>query len=281
MSDAKIVTPNMPSVMCMGSVASGKTEALRTIVNAGLELFLLKTEPSENLDDMPSDKVHWMYIPPATVPLTVQIKNAKMINMLSFKELSGLEQMDRTLYTQYIKVLEGLNDFVDDRTGVHYGDVTTWGTNRCLALDALSGLSQMALDMIVGGKPVKGKEQYGVAMSNLEDIINYLATNTKCMFVLNAHVEQEPTVETGTTALMASTLGQKLAPKLPKYFSDVIHAKRLGTSFTWTTLSPNAELKARNVPWAQDMRPDYGPLIKTWRDRHAKGLGETAAPKAP
>jgi hypothetical protein len=272
---------NMPSVMTMGGIASGKTEALRTIVEAGLELFILKTEPSENLDDMPSDKVHWQYIPPATVPLSVMIKNAKLINMLTYKALSNLEEMDRSLYTQYIQVLEACNNFKDDRTGKSYGDVTSWDHSRCFVIDALSGLSQMALDMIVGGKPVKGKEQYGVAMSNLEDFINYLTTNTKCMFILNAHLEMEPTFEGGSTALMAATLGQKLAPKLPKYFSDIIHARRTGTTWTWSTLTPNAELKARNVPWLQDMPQSYVPLIKTWRDRHAKGLVVEQTPKTP
>lgn len=270
--------PNMPSVMNMGSVASGKTEALRTIVNAGLELFVLKTEPSENLDDM-DGRVHWQYIPPASVPLTTMIKNAELINLLTYKALSGLEEMDRSQYKQYIDVLKACNNFTDDRTGKTYGDVITWGHDRCFVIDALSGLSQMALDLIVGGKPVKGKEQYGVAMSNLEDLINYLATNTKCLFVLNAHVEQEPTIESGSIELMASTLGQKLAPKLPKYFSDVIHSRRVGTTFTWTTLTANAQLKARNVPWAADLKPDYGPLIKAWRDRHAKGLVATETTK--
>lgn len=273
--------PNMPSVLLQGSPASGKSTALRTIIDAGLELFVIKTEPSEVLDDLPKNKAHWMYIPPATTPLVTQIKNAKLINALSFKALSGLEEMDRTQYQQYIRVLEGCNNFVDDRTGQPYGDVTTWGHDRAIVIDALSGLSQMALDMIVGGKPVKGKEQYGVAMSNIEDLVNYLATNTRCLFVLLAHTGIEPLQDAigNPTALMVDTLGQKLAPKIPKYFSDVIHAKREGTEWSWSTLTYGMVCKARNVPWSDKIPPSFVPLVKTWRDRIA--AGQTADDDAP
>lgn len=271
MTEPKIVVPNMPSVMLLGPVTSGKTESLKTIVNAGLELFILKTEPSENLDALPADKVHWHYVPPALVPWSTQIKNAGLINTLSYQALCSVEEMDRREYRQYIEVLNTCNDFVDDRTGKHYGDVITWGHDRAFVIDGLSGLSQMALDMIVGGKPVKGKEQYGIAMSNIEDFLNYLTTATKCLFVLTAHVEREPTAETGAIVQMPATLGQKLAPKLSKYFSDVIHTRRDGVEFSWNTLTPMMDLKARNVPFANGMKPDFVPLIETWRKRNLAG----------
>jgi hypothetical protein len=267
----------MPSVMLLGPVTSGKTESLKTLVAAGLEVFVLKTEPSENLDAMPADKVHWHYVQPAIIPWESQIKNAKLINTLSYKELCNVEEMDRSLYRQYIEVLNTCNDFVDDRTGKHYGDVIKWGHDKAFVIDGLSGLSQMALDMIVGAKPVKGKEQYGVAMSNIEDFVNYLTTSTTCLFVITAHVEREPTNETGAVIQMPATLGQKLAPKLPKYFSDVIHTKREGTEWSWNTLTFGMDLKARNVPFANGMKPDFVPLIKTWRDRILAGQQSASA----
>lgn len=265
--------PNMPSVMLLGKINHGKTEALKTIAAAGLELFVLKTEPAENLDAL-GPKVHTMYVPPASVPMTQMIKNFELINALSYKALANLEDIDRSAYKQMIQVANACNNFVDDRTGAPFGDVMKWGNDRAFAIDGLSGLSQMALDMIVGGKPVKGMEQYGVAMSNLEDFINYLAMNTKCFFVLTAHMELEPSFEDGATRLMPATLGKKLAPKLSKYFSDVILAQRtdaIPPKFTWATIKAGADLKYRNLPPSQELSPDFGPLITNWKNRVLAG----------
>jgi hypothetical protein len=64
---------------------------------------------------------------------------------------------------------------------------------------------------------------------------------------------------------MASTLGRKLGPKLPRFFSDVVHVKRDGPKFTWSTSTPNVETKARNVPISGDLSPSFGPIIASWR----------------
>ncbi len=85
--------------------------------------------------------------------------------------------------------------------------------------------------------------------------------------MLTAHLERETDEVTGGVSLMASTLGKKLAPRLPRFFSDVIHAKRDGEKFSWSTASFNVDLKARNVPIADNLPPSFVPLLKQWKEK--------------
>ena len=64
---------------------------------------------------------------------------------------------------------------------------------------------------------------------------------------------------------MASTLGRKLAPKIPRFFSDVIHVKRIGNKFEWATDTLNCDLKARNVKIAGSLPPSFVPIMTQWK----------------
>jgi hypothetical protein len=83
----------------------------------------------------------------------------------------------------------------------------------------------------------------------------------------------------GGVSVFAGALGKKMGPKLPRFFSDVILCRRDPKGWVWTTLAPTYELKARNVPWATDISPDFGPLLRTYGERYLKGL--TDAPPKP
>jgi hypothetical protein len=280
---APTLHPNKPpAVLLMGGVSSGKTESLRTLVDAGLEVFIIKTEPSEVLDNTDPTRVHWRYIAPALVPWTTMVQNSRLMNTLTYKDLCNIEEMDRSKYTQYIDVLNACNNFVDDRTGKAYGDVMAFGPDKAFGFDGLSGLSDMALDLIVGGKPVKGKEQYGVAMENLLNLTQMLVSSLQCTFFMCAHLGSEPSEEARTNKMMPDTLGQKLAPKMVKPFSDIIHTIRDNASppkWRWSTLTYGFETKARNVPWSDNLPPSFVPLIETWRRRAAAGAATPPAPK--
>lgn len=260
----------MPSVLLQGSIGTGKTKSLETIVNAGKELFVLQTEPSEVLDHLPLDKYHSHYVAPAKVDWKTMKDNADKINKMSFKELSQLTGMNNSAYRQFYEVLDNCNNFKCDRCGKEFGDVMTWGFDRAFALDGLSGLSTMALNLGTGALPTRTEGEWGVAMDNLQRFIEQLVYGTKCLLVVNAHLEREPNQITQGTNIVVSTLGKKLAPKIPRPFSDVIHTIRRGTEFRWSTITNEMELKARNVPWGE-MEPSFVPLLKTWKERHEKG----------
>jgi hypothetical protein len=132
-------------------------------------------------------------------------------------------------------------------------------------IDSLSGVNIMAMNLVVGSKPVKHQGDWGVAMDNLERLVQKLCIDTKCHFVLIAHAERETDEVQGGSKIMAATLGRKLAPRLPRFFSDVVLADKQGTKFTWSTAAVGADLKARNLPIADGLPPDFGQIIASWK----------------
>lgn len=255
--------------MLCGTTGSGKTHAIRTLVDAGLEVFVLFTEPGmEVLADIPSDKLHWTYIAPSSPDFSDMISSAEKINTLSFKALAELPDINKRKYTEFVDVLRALSNFTCARTGKSYGSVDEWGPDRALVVDSLSGLSIMAMNLIAGSKPVKSMADWGVAIDNLERLLTKLCVDTRCHFVLTTHLERETDEVTGGTTLMASTLGRKLAPKLPRFFSDVIHVKRNADKFVWSTATSNVDLKARNLPIADNLAPSFAPIIAEWKKKN-------------
>jgi len=225
------------------------------------------TEPGmEILGDLPASKVKWQFIPPATPSWPTMLDNAQKINSLSTEAIAKINP-PKGDYNQFIKLLTGLNKFIDARTGENYGDIVDWETDQALCIDSLSGVNIMAMDLVVGGKPIKSLPEWGIAMDNLARFIQKLCMDTTCHFVLTAHLELERDETTGSVKNMASTLGRKLAPVLPRYFSDVVMCKREGGKFIWSTEEPNADLKFRNLASSSSLPPSFAPLIENWKKR--------------
>lgn len=262
-----IAIPGVKALL-VGAVGTGKTHSLRTLVDAGLEVFAIFTEPGmEVVADIPVDKLHWKYISPSTVSWDAILDSAKKLNTLSFKAVAELPHINRGEHAEFMELITTLANFKCDRTGQVFGAVDNLTTNQVLWIDSLSGINIMAMNLIAGSKPVKSPGDYGCAMDNLERLIQKLTTDLSCHVVLTAHLEREQDELTGGTTLMVSTIGKKLAPKIPRFFSDVIHAKRSDKGFTWSTVTPNADLKARNVAWADNLEPSFVPLLTNWRRR--------------
>jgi hypothetical protein len=266
-------------VLLLGASGSGKTHSIRTLVEAGLEVFVLFTEPGmEVLADIPASKLHWHYIPPASPDWAAMIDSANKINLLSLKALSDMSDINKGKYKEFLDVLQCLSNFKDDRTGQFFGAVDDWDGRRVLVVDSLSGLSIMAMNLIAGSKPVKNIADWGVSVDNLERLTTKLCVDTRCHFVLTAHLERETDEVTGGTTLMASTLGRKLAPKLPRFFSDVIHVKRSPEGgFVWSTVTSGVDTKTRSLPLSDKLAPTFAPIIAKWRERNA----QTAAISPP
>lgn len=258
------------NVMLVGPTGTGKTTAIRTLVDAGIEVFALLTEPfMDILADLPPERCHWHYIAPANPDWSAILDNARKINALNYQSLSDLKSgLNKQQYSQFIDILNSLSDFRCDRTGKSYGAVDSWSTGRALVVDSLSGLSVTAMDLVVGAKPTKNPGEWSVAMDNLERLINKLCFSTRCFFVLTAHVEREIDEIGGGIKLMASTLGKKLAPKLPRFFHEVVLCQREGTHFTWSTAAVGVDLKAKYLPIAENLAPTFVPLVEAWK---AKG----------
>jgi hypothetical protein len=255
-----------PKILLMGDSGTGKTHAIRTLVEAGITPFVIFTEPGmETLGDLPDGSWHYKYIPPATQGWDAIRDMASKVNQLSFENLTKVQDMNRTKYSGLMQVIAACNDFSCDCHGQHFGDVSKWNTDRALVVDSLSGLSDMAMSHTVGGKPVRSPSDWGVAQNMIRMLLIPLTTATQCTFILTGHLAREYNEVTGGTSVMVSTLGQKLAPDIPRMFSDVINTVRLGSEFTWDTSSGVMAVKARNVPIAQKLPPSFVPLMIEWK----------------
>lgn len=268
------------NTLIIGPTGTGKTYCLRTAVEAGLEVFVISTEPgiASTLGDTDPSRLHWHYIPPANVGWDDLLDSAKKINQLTFEALAGIKSgINKGKYHQWMDVLICCSNFIDDRTGIAYGDVSEWGSDRMLVIDSLSGLNIMAMNLVVGSKPMKAVGDWGVAMDNLERMLFKLVTDTQCFFTLIGHIEREKDEISGAVKLMVSTLGRKLAPKIPWFFDEVLLTKREVKTFTWDTACSNVDLKARNLPISDKLPPSFKLIVAEWK----KNGGEFPLDEAP
>lgn len=273
---------NLPgiNVLLEGPTGTGKTHAIGTIVDAGIETFVQFTEPglesllgywTDNGKPVPPN-VHWNILEGAPGSFETLKATAQTINTYSQEALYKMQDPNRGKHNQLVALLGNLANFPDQRTGERFGAVDTWGPNRCFVVDSLSGINPIALSLVVGGKPVKSQTDWGIAQDQIEKLVR-LCCNSKCHFVLIAHVERETDQVFGGVKITVSTLGKALAPKIPPFFSDVILAGRDGAKFHWSTAHPQADLKARNLPIADNITPSFGPLMQKWKSRGGT-LGE-------
>jgi hypothetical protein len=254
------------NVLLVGATGTGKTYSIRTLPEAGITPFILFTEPGiRTVSDMGCDKLHYKYLPAATPTWEGMLENARKINRLNFAQLAKLADMDKAKYGQFMEVITSMNNFTCDRCGESFGDVSTWGTDRAIIIDSLSGLNIMAMDLVVGAKPTKSMSDWGVAMDNLERFVNKMTADTQCHFVLTAHLEREQDEVTGGVHLMAATLGRKLAPRMPRFFDDVVQCRKEGENWVWSTSSVLADLKGRNLAISSALPPSFIPLIESWK----------------
>ena len=263
------------NILVEGPTGTGKTTCLKTLADAGLEVFVLFTEAGlesfvgawTDFGKPVPENVHWHVVKRPAANFESMAADASRINTLALESLAKLMDPNRSKHTQFIELLTALADFPDDRTGKKFGPVDHWGTGRVLAMDSLTGVNPIAMSLVVGGKPVKSQSDWGIAMDQIEKIVRQLTDGCRCHFVLTAHVEREIDQVFGGVKLTVSTLGRALAPKIPPMFSDVVLSYREGPKFFWSTDNAQADLKARNLPIQSGLAQDFTQIMAKWKSR--------------
>jgi hypothetical protein len=255
-------------VMLEGESGSGKTHALSTLIDAGITPMIVFTEKGMTTLgklNIPEDKCHWQYLSPTTQDWEAMAKMGSNINKMSYDALTKIADPNKGKYDQFLKVLRACNDFKCDRTGETFGDASSWGTDRALVFDSLSGLSSMSMNLVVGAKPTKAMPDWMVAMDNLERFLLKVTQDLNCHVIITSHLEREQDEVTGGITLMPSTLGRKLPPKLAPMFDEVIHTVRNGSEFAWSTASRNVVTKTRLLDISDQLQPSFIPLTEAWK----------------
>ena len=276
-----------PKVLLMGAPGTGKTDAIRTLIEAGLKVAAVFSEPGMEvlLDDRRGRKVytckdglHWRYHPVATPDWKDLELIARLMNQFSFKQLSEQAPQGREKYHGFMDIISTFGNFKCERCNQVFGPLDRLEPydQWCVVQDSMSSLSLACLYGLVGNKPGIHEGEWGIAMGNLERLFNKFAYDIPSMMVMTAHIEKEPD-PSGGEKLMVSTLGKKLAPKVPRAWSDVILAQREGDVFTWSTTDLGAFLKTRNFAFSNRIQPTFVPLVQEW---HRRIRAETAAAEA-
>lgn len=123
----------LPGLNCllMGPAGTGKTHAIGTLVDAGIEVFYVALEPGlESLLGYWVDRglpvpanLHWHIVKAPDASFTELLDTATKINTMSLEMLSKLQDTNRSKYNQFRSLYEVLNNFTDQRTGKAYGPV--------------------------------------------------------------------------------------------------------------------------------------------------------------
>lgn len=266
-----------PSILLMGPEGSGKTDALRTLVEAGLKVFIIFCEPGmEVLQDRRRGRpvysceegLHWHYIPIGTPSWSDLAQAARDLNTLSFEACSQMAPKKREHFKGFIDLILTMGDLKCDRCGGQFGPADQLPYDEwAIVNDSLTGISKASLYGHIGVKAAVHKGEYGNCMFNIERYIDKFVTDIPCFRVMTAHVDREPNETTGGFENMVATLGQKLAPKIPRPFSDVILTKREGSKFSWSTTEGNHRLKTRNLDFSREIQPTFVPIVQEWKRR--------------
>jgi hypothetical protein len=259
----------------MGPAGTGKTHAVGTLVDAGVEVFYLALEPGlEALIGYYTDRglpipenLHWHMLKAPQASFMELLDNAQKINTLNLDTLAKMADPNRSKHNRFIELLTALNDFPCDRTNQKFGAVNSWSPARALIIDGMAGLGQCAMSLVIGGKAVKSQSDWGIAQDQVERLLRMLCDSCSCHFILLAHVERETDMILGGVKLTVSTLGRALAPKIPPMFSDVILAVRQGDKWSWDTANVQADLKTRNLPIKADNPPSFAAIVAKWKAR--------------
>jgi hypothetical protein len=281
-------TPIAPaSTLLIGPGGTGKTTSIVTLLAEGIKVRLLATEPTApnrileeaRKRNISTEHFHWRFVSPSPPKWQSLIDSANAVNVMSLKDIADLKGgFAKQDGKQWVTMLNSFANFESDRDGTVFGDVTTWGPDCALVVDGLTGVSTMSRNLTVGLKPNPAPGEWGVMQSNIQNLLLKLTSDCRCFFVLIGHVERETNELTGMSNITVSTLGAKLAPKLPPLFTNVVYAKRVGTNFLWSTADTGVDTKSGDLPLSDILPPSFEPIIKSFKAREA---GLKAAQPAP
>lgn len=262
------------NVMLMGPSGTGKTYSIGTLVDEGPEVFYFAFESGvESLLGYWTDRgkpvpsnLHIVQINSANASWLEMADSVNKVNVLAYESLKKMTDPNRSKYNQFENFLRTFND-VKDENGKSYGCIDTWGPDKVIVIDGLTGLSDAAMKTVIGGKADRDMKDWGLAQNLLENFLRKITSDCPSHFVLIAHVEREVDQILGGVKLMVSTLGVKLPPKLPPMFSDVILAVRNVDKWFWDTASAMADVKTRNLPITGNNQPNFKLILDKWKSR--------------
>jgi AAA domain len=267
----------------MGPTGTGKTTSIHTLVETGLHVHYVplesRTEPligywTDKGEAVP-DNLHICRVQQAQASFLDIIEAAKQTMTLPHDAVMKMPDKRKSKYTGYINLLTACHAFVDERTGEKFEPADTWGTDRVLVVDGLTGLGEFAMANAIGGRVERTQTDWGVGQGYVMSFIRKVTDGCQCHFVLLAHVEREVDAILGGVKLMPATLGKAINGLVPTKFSDVIYARKEVDKFSWSTAESQVDVKNCNLPLSSKLDPSFVPLYEKWLSRASGARGST------
>lgn len=215
-------------LLILGNSGTGKTGSLGSLAAAGYRLFICDFD--NGLDILLDEKV---------VPVEAR-KNIYFRSLQDRPVKVGDKLIPRaTAWQEFMKVLgdwkeagpEGGGNAPGPAKSTSLGNFTTWGPKDVLILDSLTFATQRAFDdalQLAGRLGQRAQIQdYGAALESIEAMLEMLYGDIcKCNVIMTAHLQMAGDELSGARKALPNVLGQKLAPKVPRFFNNMILAEK-------------------------------------------------------
>ena len=272
-----------PKILLIGPSGTGKTRSIGTLVDWAAKqtpprpVYVLFTENGlETLLGYWRDKnlpvpsnLYYHVVKTKAIPFKDLMEGAKKVGILNYKAITELVDPNRGANNPYLKIMEVLADFTDDRTGKKLGNIGTWGPEIIFAIDSLSELANACMKMVIGNKPTASPSDYGVAQNNLLNFLRYITQGFSPTLLMTAHVQRQQDEISGAVKLQTKAIGKAMGDDIPQLFSEVIGCVREGGNWYWDTAVSQLDTKTRYLPIASKITPDFAQIMDKWEKRRS------------
>lgn len=214
-------------LLLIGESGAGKTGALLSLVEAGYNLRVLD---HDNGLDVLVGLVKKKY-PSVEKQQQLLSKIAYETHTDKLKNIAG-KIVPVGVPQAFLKSMQCLDNWPD------LGPVSSWGSDDILVIDSLTLLSQHIFNHVLFLNARIGQDKriqdWGQAMDITENLLGLLySTEIKCNVIITSHItyiERDDGVNKG----YPSALGNKLPPKVGRYFNSLLLVKSRGTGLSTT-----------------------------------------------
>lgn len=235
--------------ICAADSGSGKTGALASLIDAGLNVRFL-------------DFDNGLSVLRGYVKDKTKLANVHYVDKLTDELKLVAGRIGIAKAPAFQRAMDALDKGGKDFWGADIPPLLQWTPRDVLVVDSYSMAGRTCLQMVMQAN-AKGMghpeiQHYGVAMENLEKWVGILSSSViKCHVILNTHITN---VE-GTAKLYPEALGSKLGPKLGRYFDNMVSISVSGGKRVFRTDKDGLLALKTAVPM-----PETLPIETGWKD---------------
>ena len=220
-------------LLLIGDPKTGKTGSLVSLVEAGYKLCILDMD---NLLDI------LKYLVLHKCPDKIDNVESRTLRDKRKSSASGsIIDGSPVAFVEAVKMLDKWKYTDEDGTVIDLGPPAQWGPEYILVIDSLSRLCDAAYDwresLAVSGGKYDQRAVYGDAQDAVESLLAGLTSKSFATnLIVIAHL-QYMDLPDGSKKGFPQGIGAKLSPKIPSYFSSVVHFKNKNDKRTMCTTS--------------------------------------------